>query len=81
MNTSVNGDGFVFKVCLEFCLLNQIYALLIVIIFVCQYLILQSVAGLFFLNLYCAVLLLSYFMQFELLAVRISLDLCTFQNK
>lgn len=80
MNTSVNGDGFVFKVCLEFCLLNQIYALLIVIIFVCQYLLLQSVA-VFLKNLYCAVLLLSYFMQFELLAVRISLDLCTFQNK
>lgn len=80
MNTSVNGDGFVFKVCLEFCLLNQIYAFLIVIIFVCQYLLLQSVA-VFLKNLYCAVLLLSYFMQFELLAVRISLDLCTFQNK
>lgn len=61
MNTSVNGDGFVFKVFLEFCLLNQIYALLIVIIFVCQYLILQSVAGLFFFKyLLCCTLIVLF---------------------
>lgn len=61
MNTSVNGDGFVFKVCLEFCLLNQIYALLIVIIFVCQYLLLQSVAGFFLKSLLCCTLIVLFY--------------------